>query len=185
MNTKMDIKSYKDKLRKEIKEKRILMSREDVQNKSEIICQKILNSEIYKQSKCIYCYYPVKNEVDIIPVIKDSLVKGKIVALPKVIGTDGKMIFAEIHSLDNLEKGHYNIPEPTTTTNARKADLILVPGVVFSTKGKRIGQAGGFYDRFLEKNHPYSIGVAYDFQMMNDIKTQSHDIDVDEVISNI
>ena len=46
MNTKMDIKLYKDKLRKEIKEKRILMSREDVQNKSEIICQKIINSDI-------------------------------------------------------------------------------------------------------------------------------------------
>ena len=181
----MDIKLYKDKLRKKIKDKRILMSKEEVKSKSEVICRKIINSDVYKRSKCIYCYYPVKNEVDIIPVIKDSLSNGKIVALPKVIGTDGKMIFTEIHSLDNLERGHYNIPEPITTTNARKGDLILVPGVVFSTKGKRIGQAGGFYDRFLEKNHPYSIGVAYDFQMMNDIKTQPHDIDVDEVISNI
>ena len=110
---------------------------------------------------------------------------GKIIALPKVINKQGEMVFAEIDNLDNLKTGHFNIPEPITTVQARKADLVLVPGVVFSSKGKRIGQAGGFYDRFLENNHPYTIGVAYDFQMMNDIKTQPHDIDVCEVISNI
>lgn len=181
----MNIQQYKENLRREIKEKRILMSKEEVEQKSRVICEKILSSEIYKNSNCIYCYYPIQNEVDIIPIIQTSLKDGKIIALPKVTDTDGKMIFAEIKNLDNLQTGHYNIPEPAETIQAREADMILVPGVVFSTKGKRIGQAGGFYDRFLEKNHPYSMGVAYDFQIMDEIKTQPHDIDVDEVISNI
>lgn len=185
MGTNMNIQKYKEELRKEIKQKRILMSEEEVNNKSKIICKKILGSEIYKNSKCIYCYYPVRKEVDITEIIQDSLDHGKVVALPKVIGNNGEMIFAEINRLDNLKTGHYNIPEPTEAIQARQADLILVPGVVFSTKGKRIGQAGGFYDRFLEKNHIYSIGVAYDFQIMDDIKTQPHDIDMDEVVSNI
>lgn len=181
----MNIKEYKDYLRKEIKQKRMLMTREEVIEKSNIICQKILNHKTYKDSKCIYCYYPVQNEVDILPVMIHALNNGKIIALPKVINKQGEMVFAEIDNLDNLKTGHFNIPEPITTLQARKADLVLVPGVVFSSKGKRIGQAGGFYDRFLENNHPYTIGVAYDFQMMNDIKTQPHDIDVCEVISNI
>lgn len=179
------MKQYKDKLRKEIKQKRSFMCKDVVKTKSEIICQKILHNEIYKNSQCIYCYYPIQNEVDITEVIQASLKSGKTVALPKVIDTDGKMTFVEISNLDNLQAGHYNIPEPIETNQARKADLILVPGVVFSTKGKRIGQAGGFYDRFLKNNHPYSIGVAYDFQIMNDLKTEPHDIDVDEVISNV
>ncbi|MCI8955754.1 MAG: 5-formyltetrahydrofolate cyclo-ligase [Eubacterium sp.] len=181
----MNIKEYKDYLRKEIKQKRMLMTREDVIEKSNIICQKILNHKIYQNSECIYCYYPVQNEVDILPVIIHALNNGKIIALPKVVNKQGKMIFAEIDNLDNLKTGHFNIPEPIITVQARKADLVLVPGVVFSSKGERIGQAGGFYDRFLETYHPYTIGVAYDFQMMNDIKTQPHDIDVCEVISNI
>ena len=95
------------------------------------------------------------------------------------------MIFTEIENLDDLKTGYYNIPEPISTVQARKADVILVPGVVFSNMGKRIGQAGGFYDRFLEKNHPYSIGIAYDFQIINDLKTEPHDIDVNQVISNL
>ena len=181
----MDIKEYKDYLRKKIKQKRSHMSQEEVTTKSDIICGRILKSAVYKNSNCIYCYYPVQNEVDVTFVITSAIEAGKIVALPKVINKNGEMIFAEIQNMDNLTTGHFNIPEPITNIPARKADLILVPGVVFSNKGKRIGQAGGFYDRFLEQNHPYSIGVAYDFQIMNDIKTQPHDIDVDEVISNI
>lgn len=181
----MNIKQYKDYLRKEIKQKRILMCQDDVKCKSKIICQRILDSEIYQNSKCIYCYYPVQNEVDITPLIQASLTAGKIIALPKVINKKGEMIFAEIKNFDNLKTGPYNIPEPTTANQARQADIILVPGVVFSTKGKRIGQAGGFYDRFLEKNHLYSIGVAYDFQIVEDLKTEPHDIDVNQVISNI
>lgn len=181
----MNIKEYKDCLRKEIKEKRMLMTKEEVKNKSDIICQRILNSTIYKKSNCIYCYYPIQNEVDIMQVIVSALENGKTVALPKVINKQGEMIFSEIENLDNLITGYFNIPEPITTAKAKKADLILVPGVVFSTKGKRIGQAGGFYDRFLAENHPYAVGVAYDFQIREDIKTQPHDIDVNEVISNI
>lgn len=181
----MNIKEYKDCLRKEIKEKRMLMTKEEVKNKSDIICQRILNSTIYKKSNCIYCYYPIQNEVDIMQVIVSALENGKTVALPKVINKQGEMIFSEVENLDNLITGYFNIPEPITTAQAQKADLILVPGVVFSTKGKRIGQAGGFYDRFLAENHPYAVGVAYDFQIREDIKTQPHDIDVNEVISNI
>lgn len=181
----MNIKEYKDNLRREIKHNRMLMTKEDVMEKSKIICQKILNHKKYQNSKCIYCYYPVQNEVDILQVIVHALHNGKTIALPKVINKQGGMIFAEIKSLDNLITGHFNIPEPQTAEQARKADLILVPGVVFSTNGKRIGQAGGFYDRFLAENHPYAVGVAYDFQIREDIKTQPHDIDVNEVISNI
>ena len=181
----MDMIQYKNNLRKEMKQKRSFMSKEEVKEKSRIICEKILASEIYKNSNCIYCYYPVQNEVDIRKVIQTSLKEGKIIALPKVTDTNGRMFFAEIKNLNYLQTGHYNIPEPTETTQARKADMILVPGVVFSTKGERIGQAGGFYDRFLERNHVYSIGVAYDFQLRDEIETQPHDMNVDMVISNI
>ena len=181
----MEIKQYKNNFRKKIRQKRIQMSMEEVRYKSEIICRRILDSERYKSSKCIYCYYPIQNEVNILPVIRHALKTEKIVALPKVIHKNGEMIFTEIENLDDLKTGYYNIPEPISTVQARKADVILVPGVVFSNTGKRIGQAGGFYDRFLEKKHPYSIGIAYDFQIINDLKTEPHDIDVNQVISNL
>ena len=65
----MEIKQYKNNFRKKIRQKRIQMSMEEVRYKSEIICRRILDSERYKSSKCIYCYYPIQNEVNILPVI--------------------------------------------------------------------------------------------------------------------
>ena len=160
------------------------MTESDVQIKSNIICNKIINSQFYKESKCIYCYMAIQNEVDLSLVIRDALLADKTVAVPKVVNKNGQMYFAAINKNDKFENGLYNIPEPSNTEIAPSADLILVPGVVFSTKGERIGQAGGFYDRYLRNSSCHSIGVAYDFQVFDEIPTELHDVPVNEIISN-
>ena len=160
------------------------MTKSDVQVKSNIICNKIINSQFYKESKCIYCYMAIQNEVDLSLVIRDALLADKTVAVPKVVNKNGQMYFAAINKNDKFENGLYNIPEPSNTEIAPSADLILVPGVVFSTKGERIGQAGGFYDRYLRNSSCHSIGVAYDFQVFDEIPTELHDVPVNEIISN-
>lgn len=160
------------------------MTESDVQVKSNIICNKIINSQFYKESKCIYCYMAIQNEVDLSLVIRDALLADKTVAVPKVVNKNGQMYFAAINKNDKFENGLYNIPEPSNTEIAPSADLILVPGVVFSTKGERIGQAGGFYDRYLRNSSCHSIGVAYDFQVFDEIPTELHDVPVNEIISN-
>ena len=126
----------------------------------------------------------IQNEVDLSLVIKDALLADKTVAVPKVVNKNGQMYFAAINKNDKFENGLYNIPEPSNTEIAPSADLILVPGVVFSTKGERIGQAGGFYDRYLRNSSCHSIGVAYDFQVFDEIPTELHDVPVNEIISN-
>ena len=126
----------------------------------------------------------IQNEVDLSLVIRDALLADKTVAVPKVVNKNGQMYFAAINKNDKFENGLYNIPEPSNTEIAPSADLILVPGVVFSTKGERIGQAGGFYDRYLRNSSCHSIGVAYDFQVFNEIPTELHDVPVNEIISN-
>lgn len=160
------------------------MTESDIQVKSNIICNKIINSQFYKESKCIYCYMAIQNEVDLSLVIRDALLADKTVAVPKVVNKNGQMYFAAINKNDKFENGLYNIPEPSNTEIAPSADLILVPGVVFSTKGERIGQAGGFYDRYLRNSSCHSIGVAYDFQVFDEIPTELHDVPVNEIISN-
>lgn len=126
----------------------------------------------------------IQNEVDLSLVIRDALLADKTVAVPKVVNKNGQMYFAAINKNDKFENGLYNIPEPSNSKIAPSADLILVPGVVFSTKGERIGQAGGFYDRYLRNSSCHSIGVAYDFQVFDEIPTELHDVPVNEIISN-
>ena len=182
----------KKQLRKELVTKRKKMTDEEFSKKSLRICNRLLNNSQYLKSKVIYCYYSVNKEVDLLPFIKQALEDGKIIAFPKVKGQN--MDFFEVKSLEELEPGsivgtsslrrELLIKEPPETTPAPKGDLIIVPGVAFSKKGERLGYGGGFYDRFLEHHKVYTIGVAYDFQIMNSLPTEEHDRKLNEIITN-
>ena len=58
-------------------------------------------------------------------------------------------------------------------------DLVLVPGVAFDWHGHRLGRGKGFYDRILAAASGVKCGVAYDFQLLEEIPTEPHDAPVD------
>ena len=103
----------KKQLRKELIAKRKKMTDEEFSKKSLRICNRLLNNSQYLKSKVIYCYYSVNKEVDLLPFIKQALEDGKIIAFPKVKGQN--MDFFEVKSLEELEPGYFNIPEPPET----------------------------------------------------------------------
>ena len=67
-------------------------------------------------------------------------------------------------------------------------DVVIVPALAFDSKKNRIGFGGGYYDTFLEKvrksnNKALFIGVCYDFQIIDNIPTEKHDVTLDFVVS--
>ncbi|MEL7598077.1 MAG: 5-formyltetrahydrofolate cyclo-ligase, partial [Clostridiaceae bacterium] len=52
--------------------------------------------------------------------------------------------------------------------------------------GGRVGYGGGFYDRFLKKlsSNTVKLALAYDFQVIDKVPTESHDVLVDRIITN-
>ena len=61
--------------------------------------------------------------------------------------------------------------------------MIIVPAVAYDRQGNRIGRGKGYYDRLLRKTRAMKIGVAYDFQLFDEIEVEPHDIPVDIVIT--
>lgn len=159
------------------------MPQDDYYKKSEVICKKILLHPKFKNADVIYGYENIHNEVSLYTLQKEILRRGKVLALPRI--DDGVMNFYVIRDFDDLECGYYGIYEPKSTCNsAPNPDIVLVPGVAF-TKGRyRLGYGGGFYDSFLSVTDTYSIGVAYDFQIIDDLPIEEHDIKLDEIITN-
>ncbi|RMD47596.1 MAG: 5-formyltetrahydrofolate cyclo-ligase [Aquificota bacterium] len=150
------------------------------EKESNIIVKKLINLPEIKKAKYILLYYPHKNEVNILPLFQ--ILKGKILLLPR---TDSKDIFpVMVNSLENLKKGKFGILEPEgNPVQIEKIDVVIVPAIAFDKKGHRLGYGKGYYDRFLKNFKGTKIGVAYDFQVVEEIPKEEHDIPVDLIIT--
>lgn len=98
----------------------------------------------------------------------------KKVSLPR---TEADMIkFYEYSPDDDLIEGRFGVMEPMPLRPTIALDMVIVPGVVFDSKGYRIGYGKGFYDRFLAQGSAaFSVGLAYSFQVMGELPRSRFD----------
>lgn len=174
----------KQALRRVIRDKKRAMTEQDIVCASEDLARQFFAHPAYRQAKTIYGYLSYNQEVRTLPILEQALRDGKAVAVPKVIGE--RMIFVQMADLTRIGKGYCNIPEPIDNgpEAADETALVLMPGLAFDRAGHRLGYGGGFYDRFLqdEPDHP-TLALCYDFQLLDHVETESHDIPVDYVLA--
>lgn len=171
--------------KKELREKYRLI-RKNIKNKEyldNIIVNKVLNNKNILKSDIVLIYVSNNEEIDTLNII-NHLLKTKKVAVPKI--EDGVMNFYFIKSLDDLEKGYFNILEPTTKEKVLNFDnsVCITPGVCYSWSKYRIGYGKGFYDKFFSKNKVYKIGLCYKKCYIKEEFNDKYDIKVDEVITD-
>ena len=115
-------------------------------------------------------YYGVGQEVATAGLIQTLLDQGKTVCLPKCL-PEYQMEARAITSLEDLVPDQYDIPAPKDgcpVVAREELDLILVPGLCFDSRGSRLGQGGGYYDRYLEDYEGVTIGLCReDFFQVN------------------
>lgn len=65
-------------------------------------------------------------------------------------------------------------------------DVVIVPGVAFTSEGDRLGQGGGWYDRFLRavRADCLTVGVAFREQLVGELPVEPHDVRVDRVVTD-
>jgi 5-formyltetrahydrofolate cyclo-ligase len=65
-------------------------------------------------------------------------------------------------------------------------DVVVVPGLAFTPDGRRLGQGGGHYDRFLTRLRPdcVTIGACFAEQLVDDLPTEPHDTTVEHVATD-
>ena len=159
------------------------MTLSEIEARSAVLTEKFCASAQYARAKTVYGYLPYNQEVRTVPLLERALKDGKQVAVPKVYGDEMKFIYMTDLSL--TEKSDMGIPEPVADGPVAEdpTALVLMPGLAFTEKGDRMGYGGGFYDKFLaaEPEHP-TVALCYQFQMVEELPTQEHDIPVDLVL---
>ncbi len=153
------------------------------------IFQKLLQHPWIQEAEGIYCYYSMPQEVDTIAFMKEMLRQGKKIALPVCENQNGQMHFSQIETLssDEIIPQVWEIPAPVRDHPADfKKAVILVPGLAFTADGCRLGQGGGYYDRYLHQLPAEfrTIGICYDFMLLETLPCEIHDCHVHQVITD-
>ena len=136
-------------------------------------------------AKKILLYSPINGEVDTLKVLKTWIAK-KELYLPRVDKERAIFHVKRLESLEDLVMGKFNIPEPKKEApeiDPKGLDLVIVPGVGFDSNGNRIGFGLGYYDRTLKKTSCPKIGLAYEFQIVDNVPGQSHDVPADIILT--
>lgn len=176
----------KNSLRKYEKSRRKNLSSIEKKRIDKIICENLLASDAFKQAEIIFAFSPLEIEIDITSVLEASLREKKL-ALPKCYSKNKKMAFYLIKSLSELKISEYNILEPLEDKDneimPNEDTLIIVPGLVFSKNGERVGFGAGYYDRYLAENKAKTISICYEKSIVDRIETNIYDIRIDEIIT--
>ena len=185
-----EIRKHKIEIRKQHLERRTAISEDTRAVRDAKICKNILASAAYRYADIILLYYPVKAEVNVLPVMEAALAAGKKVAFPRCQAQDHSMVFHYTTGTADFESGAYGLKEPLASLPAfdpaeaeHKNVLCIVPAVVYDRRGYRVGYGGGYYDRFFGKFKPASVGVVYEEFILRSVPHGRFDISVDVVVS--
>ena len=185
-NKKTDIQLEKNKIRQKILEKRNNLSTEEVEKKSDLIIENL--GKFIKNAENIMIFMDMKNEVKITKLME--LYPEKSFFIPKI--TDSKNREMKINKYEEnelvLHKFGYYESSSSDFYNENILDIVIVPAVVFDLEKNRIGFGGGYYDTFLKKIREENkkilfIGICYDFQIIEKVPTEEHDVVLDFVVS--
>lgn len=178
----MTLAKTKQQLRAHIRLLKKQHSTQSLQMLSEAVMAKIENSERFKHAQVVLIYASLDDEVSTFSFM-EKWHGEKTFLLPKV--NNDRLTLHPYAGTDSLRRGSYGIAEPVTEEfhDFERIDLAIIPGMAFDTNGNRLGRGRGYYDRFfagIGKNI-YKIGVAFPFQIVEEIPVIPTDIKMDSV----
>ena len=84
-----------------------------------------------------------------------------------------------------MDDNQFHIGEPVgEAVNASCLELIIVPAVALDANRNRLGRGKGFYDRLLNTTTCPTIGVACDFQLVEEVPVEPHDHPLDCIVTS-
>ena len=150
----------KAQLRAEYKQKRAILTPEDVsvlgrQIADQFFADSIIQQALWAPKAVLHLFLPIRrqNEVDTWLITKRVWAEFPHVrVLSSVTNAEAKTLTSFALRPDTvLVENRWGIPQPATQADPilQPPTLVLVPLLTFDETGHRVGYGGGYYDRFL------------------------------------
>lgn len=139
----------------------------------------------YLSADTVFCFVGTAREINTRPFLETVLAAGKTLCVPLCIGL-GVMVLKKITALEQLIPGTYGILEPSDdapTVLPDDVDFAVIPCISCDRAGHRLGQGGGFYDRFFTVYRGPAILVCRERLMREEIPVEPHDAIVHWVLT--
>lgn len=171
----------KDRIRREMKRLRNNLYSSEIETLSDIILEKLMQIDLSGFDK-VFIYNSFGGEVDTNKAIKWLLEEGKSIYLPRVEGD--VMQSVKITTQTSFNKSPFGILEPEGMASKIDKFVAIMPCLAVDKYGNRIGYGGGYYDKFLKSKSSLKIVLCYDFQIIDEIVSNEHDIKVDYIVTD-
>ena len=184
----MDAAAAKADLREAIRLRLLGFSEKQRAAESRTLCR-TLTKILPMEPTTIASYFPLKDEPDIRPLLRDLLQQGHHLYLPRLEG--GRIVFHRAQNLSNVQPGANGIPEPPADApllEPQKLAYALIPGRAFDRRGQRLGRGNGGYDIWIRAERQANpatafLGIALEPQIVQEVPVEPHDERVDALVT--
>ena len=133
-------------------------------------------------------FWPIKDELDIRPLLVELFNQGCQLCLPVVQGKGKPLLFRAWRPGDALEAGVFGTLQPSARRETLEPEVLIVPLLACDREGWRLGYGGGFYDRTLAglrgRRRTTAIGVGFDAQLIDDVPHGADDERLDWLLTD-
>ena len=182
----MSMTEEKAALRRQIWDRLKQMTAEEMTTSDDALFSRFLALPEVQNAKVIFGFWGIPGkEPETAKLITKLLEQGKVIGLPRML--PGRQM--EVRRYDPaipMVKAAFGIEEPSTecaTLSKEEIDLVLTPAVAYDKQGYRMGFGGGYYDRWLPDFSGVTVGLCRDCVLQNHVPVESHDAQVDFVLT--
>lgn len=172
----------KEDIRLSVKTQKALLSAQEKADAAAAAFAVLEKHAAFLMAQNILMYHSLPDELSTLDFI-DKWHTRKRFFLPRVNGVNLDIL---PYDQSTLRLGAFHIEEPQgdDTTDISQIEMVVVPAIAYDRRGNRVGRGKGYYDRLLATTKALKVGIAYDFQVVDDIDAEPHDVKVDIVITN-
>ena len=182
-----DLESEKRQLRSAMSARRRAVPAEASNSAARRVALQLSRTEEFEAAPRVALYADHAGELPTRACFDAVLQAGKILLLPRM-GAGRRLDFCRIERWEELRAGRYGVLEPppgSPVIDPVAADLVLVPGLAFDSRGRRLGRGEGCYDATFPPGDPAPrlFGVGFEFQLVESVPHASHDRDMDAIVT--